>query len=217
MYVGNKMLKDFATVTPDTMVLDADRLMEENRFWMLLVTEGEKLVGCLRKEDVREALPSRATTLSKHELNYLLSKLTVGKIMAKDVVSVSPNTEIEEAARIMYDKNLAGLAVVDRKNHLLGFINRNCMLEVLVEEMGLDQGGSRIVFEIEDRTGVICEVSGIISDMGISIIATGTFYHDSKRLVVFRVKTDDPTPIGKALTEKGYKLVGPDTFEREWR
>lgn len=217
MYVGLKMLKDFPVATPETLVIEADKIMNENRLWMLLVVEGKKLVGYVNKEDVREALPSRATSLDKHELNYLLSKLTIAKILRKDVPTVPPETEIEEAAELMYLDNLAGLAVVDTKNNLLGFINRSQMLEVLVEEMGLKQGGSRIVFEVEDRTGVIYEVSKIISDMGISIISTGTFFHDSKRIVVFRVKTDDPTPIAKALHEVGYTLVGPETFEHTWR
>lgn len=217
MYVGLKMIKKFPVATPDTLVVEADKIMHENRLWMLLVVDGKKLVGYVNKEDVREALPSRATSLDKHELNYLLSKLTVSKILRKDVPTVTPETEIEEAAELMHLDNLAGMAVVDTKNNLLGFINRSVMLDVLVEEMGLRQGGSRIVFEVEDRTGVIYEVSGIISKMGVSIISTGTFYHDSKRIVVFRVKTDDPTPIAKALHDVGYTLVGPETFEDTWR
>ena len=218
MYVGLKMLKRgrFATVTPDSLVTEADKLMFNNRLWMLLVTEGDKLVGYVRREDVREALPSMATALDKHELNYLLSKLTVRKIMRKDLTSVPPETEIEAAAWLMYDKDLAGMAVVDPKNNLLGYINRSLMLEVLVEEMGLKQGGSRIVFEVEDRTGVMAEVSSLISDMGVSIIATGTFYHDSRRIVVFRVQTKDPSPIAKELQSRGYVLVGPETFASEW-
>ncbi|MBU1001014.1 MAG: CBS and ACT domain-containing protein [Proteobacteria bacterium] len=217
MYVGLKMLTDFVTITPETLVSDADKLMEKEQLWMLLVKQGDKLAGYVRKEDVRKAMPSDATTLERHELNYLLSKLKIDKIMRTDLTTVSPETEIEEAAELMYRKNLAGLAVVDVKNNLLGFINRNVMLDVLVEEMGLRQGGSRIVFEVEDRTGVIYEVSGIIKAMGVSIISTGTFFHNGTRIVVFRVQADDPTPIAKAISDRGYKLVGPDTFKENWK
>lgn len=218
MYVGLKMLKldQFVTITPDTLVVDAEKLMEQNRLWMLFVEDEGKLAGYVRKEDVLEALPSRATTLSKHELNYLLAKLKVEKILRKDVPTIGPEAEIEEAAQRMYIDDQPGLAVVDAKNTLLGYINRSVMLELLVEEMGLLQGGSRIVFEVEDRTGVIREVSGIIADMGVSIISTGTFFHDGRRIVVFRVKTDDPAPITKAIADKGYVICGPDTFASEW-
>lgn len=217
MYVGLKMLTDFVTITPKTLISEADKLMERHHVWMLLVKDGDKLAGYVNREDVRRALPSDATTLERHELNYILSKLSVEKIMRSDVTTVPPETEIEEAAEIMHRKNLHGMAVTSPGNRLLGFINRSVMLDVLVEEMGLRQGGSRIVFEVEDRSGVIHEVSGIIKDMGISIIATGTFFHNGRRMVVIRVQTDDPTPIAKKLHEVGYVLVGPDTFKESWQ
>ncbi len=218
MYVGLKMLKrkDFVTVTPETLVAEAEKLLLKNRLWMLLVEEDGHLVGCVTKEAVKEALPSRVTSLSKHEINYLLCKLKVREIYSPEVPSVRPETEIEEAARLMYDNDWPGLAVTDQKRHLLGYINRSVMLQVLVEEMGLLQGGSRIVFEVEERRGVIHEVSGIISGMSISIISTATFYHDSRRMVVLRVATPDPGEIIKALEGRGYAMVGPETFAAEW-
>ena len=220
MYVGLKMLKrhQFKTLSPDSPVADAEKLMLDRRLWMMLVVDDQgKLIGYVNKEDVKEALPSRATTLSKHELNYLLSKLTVDKVMRTDVPIIAPEAEIEEAAHRLCRENHAGLAVVDAKNTLIGFINRSVMLEVLVEEMGLDQGGSRIVLEVEDRTGVLHEVSGIIKEMGMSIVSTGTFFHNNRRIVVVRVQTPDPAPVAKALAAVGYTICGPQTFEAEWR
>jgi len=217
MYVGLKMLKKFATATPKTLVKDAKKLLEDEKLWMLLVMEGEKLVGYVRQEDIMAALPSIMTTLEKHELNYLMSKLTVEKIIRKDITAVSPTLDIETAAKLMHDRNLAGLAVVDdASGKLLGYINRTVMLDVLVEEMGLLQGGERIVFEVADRKGVIHEVSGIIASFGVSIISTGTFFHDSRRMVVLRVATDDASPIAAALQDKGYQLVTAEDFVKEW-
>jgi acetoin utilization protein AcuB len=218
MYVGLKMVKrgEFATGTLDMLVSDAEKLMLRNRLWMLLVVDGDKLLGYVRKEDVKAALPSLATSLSKHELNYLLSKLKLEKILRKDPPTILPECEIEEAALMMYEQDLAGLAVVNKNNKLVGYISRSVMLNVLVEEMGLMQGGSRIVFEVVDRPGVIHEVSGIIKEMGISIIATGTFFHNGRRIVVFRVQTEDPGPIVKSLTDLDYTMVGPERFADEW-
>ncbi len=219
MYVGLKMLKlgQFPTVTPDSLVIEAEKLMERNRLWMILVVDDGRLVGFVNREDTAEALPSRATSLSRHEINYLLTKLKVKEIMKKDVNIVPPHMEIEECADLMDRENLAGVAVVDRKQKLLGYINRTVMLEVLVEEMGLRLGGSRIAFEVEDRTGVIHEVSGIIARLGMSIISTSTFFHNSRRLVVFRIMTADPAPVVKELEAVGYRMVGPETFEADWR
>ncbi|WP_031480892.1 CBS domain-containing protein [Maridesulfovibrio frigidus] len=217
MYVGLKMLKDFVTVTPETLVKDADKLLEDNQLWMLLVKDGEDLVGYVTKEDVRAALPSIITSLEKHELNYLLDKITVKDVVRKTITTIPPETDIEAAADLMFEMNLSGLAVVDEDEKLIGYINRNKMLEVLVEEMGLKHGGSRIVVEAEERTGVLYELAGIISNMKYSIISTGLFYHKSRRMVVVRIDTEDPAPVISALKERGHKVVGPSDFMSEWK
>ncbi|MCF8070093.1 MAG: CBS domain-containing protein [Desulfobacterales bacterium] len=218
MYVGLKMLRHFETVKPSTLVKDANKMVEIDKSWMLLVVDDNgKVIGYVRKEDVSAALPSMMTTLEKHEALYLMSKLTIDMIYRKDITTVSPATEIEVAAKTMIDKNLAGLAVVDDTGKLLGFINRSVMLDVLVEEMGLLQGGRRIAFEVEERKGVMQEVTGIISDMDISIIATGTFYHNSRRMIVLRIATDNEKPVIAELEKQGYQIVTAEDFKNEWQ
>ncbi|WP_432738023.1 CBS domain-containing protein [Maridesulfovibrio sp. FT414] len=217
MYVGLKMLKDFVTVTPDTLVKEADKILEDNQLWMLLVKENDNLVGYVTKEDVRAAMPSVISSLDKHELSYLMSKISVREVVRKNITTIPPETEIEAAADLMFEMNLSGLAVVDENKKLIGYINRNKMLELLVEEMGLKQGGSRIVVDVEERTGVLYEVAGIISNMKYSIISTGLFHHDNRRMVVVRVATEDAEPIVKAIRDRGYKVVGPEDFMDEWK
>lgn len=216
MYVGLKMLRDFVTVTPDTLVKEADKILEDNQLWMLLVKDGDELVGYVTKEDVRAAMPSILTSLDKHELNYLMSKLTVKNVVKKNITTIPPETEIEAAADLMYEMNLSGLAVVNSEKKLIGYINRNKMLEVLVEEMGHGLGGSRIVIEAEERTGVLYEVAGIISNMKYSIISMSVFFHRNRRMIVVRVDTEDSTPISDSLRERGYTVAGPDDFKDEW-
>ncbi|ADU63850.1 MAG: CBS domain-containing protein [Pseudodesulfovibrio sp.] len=217
MYVGLKMLRDFVKVTPQTLVKDAQKMLDTSTLWMLLVVnESGKLVGYVRKEDISAAMPSLMTSLEKHELNYLMSKLTVEKIYRTDIKTVSPETEIEGAADMMYEMNLAGLAVVDAQGELIGYINRNVMLDVLAEEMGYREGGSRLTLEVEDRSGVLYEVAGVIANMKLSIISTGTFFYNGRRIVVVRIDTDDPSAVAAALQDRGYKLVSPDDFKGEW-
>lgn len=217
MYVGLKMLRDFVKVTPSTLVKDAQKQMEESKLWMLLVVnDAGKLVGYVRKEDISAALPSIMTSLEKHELNYLMSKLTVEKIYRTDIKTIAPDTEIEAAADMMYEMNLAGLAVVDGDGELIGYINRSVMLDVLSEEMGYREGGSRITLEVEDRSGVLYEVAGVIANMKMSIISTGTFFYNGRRVVVVRIDTEDPSTVAAALKERGYKLVTPEDFSGEW-
>jgi len=217
MFVGLKMLKNFIAMPPEALVEDAQRLMDEQQLWMLFVVKDGKLIGYVRTEDISAAMPSLVTGLDKHEINYLLSKLTVSRIMRTDITPVTPETEIETAAMLMHAKNLAGLAVVNPDGDLIGYINRTVMLEVLAEEMGFGQGGSRIVFEVVDRPGVLKEVSGIIDAMGYSIISTGTFTNKERRRVVIRVDTPKPSSIAAALQKTGYDVVGPEDFKHEWQ
>lgn len=217
MYVGLAMHKHIPTITSDTMILKADRMMEENRLWILLVVEEGALKGYVAKEDVRAALPSAATTFSKHELNYLLSKMTVKDLVRTNIPTVSPDTDIEVAAQIMNEQDLAGLPVVDTDGQLKGYISRGSMLAVLVEEMGLAQGGNRIVIEAEDRKGLMAEICRLFFDMDVNILSTSIFFRNNRRLLVFRIVAGDIDTVLRIVREKGYKLVGPEFFAHEWR
>ena len=216
MYVGLKMITDLVYVTKESLITEANDLMERNRLWMLPVVENEKLLGYIQKEDVRTALPSPATMLSKHELPEVMSHITVEEFIRKDLITVTPEMEIENAAEIMAKHNLPGLAVVSASGKLIGYINRSVMLDVLVEEMGLHRGGSRFAIEFEDRPGVMAEVSGLISDMGLNFVSAASFCHDSVYILVFRVQTADLTPIIKELEKRGYRIVGPEQFADQW-
>ncbi|MBU2513908.1 CBS domain-containing protein [bacterium] len=217
MYVGLKMITDLVYVTKDSLITEANDLMEKKRLWALPVVEGEKLIGYIQKEDVHTALPSPATTLSKYELPEIMSHITVKDFIRKDVITVRPEMEIEKAAEIMAENNLPGLAVVSESGKLVGYINRSVMLDVLVEEMGLHRGGSRFAIEFEDRPGVMAEVSGLIHQMGLNFVSAASFCHDSTYILVFRVQTADLTPIISELEKRGYRIVGPEQFADQWQ
>ena len=217
MYVGLKMITDVVSVTRDTRITEANELMEKHRLWTLPVVQKGKLVGYVTKEDVRGALPSPATMLSKYELPEVMEHITVADFVhTKNIFTVKPETEIEEAADIMAKHDLSGLAVVTDTGRLIGYINRSVMLDVLVEEMGLHRGGSRFAIEFKDRPGVMAEVSGLISQMGLNFVSASSFYHNDNYILVFRVQTADLTPILTELKARGYSLVGPEKFADQW-
>lgn len=216
MYVGLAMLKHVPTITSQTLVTKADRMMEEHKLWILLVVEDGLLQGYVAKEDIRAALPSGATTFSKYELNYLLSKLTVKNLVRQGMPTVQPETEIEVAAKLMHDHDLAGLAVVNQENKLKGYLSQGSMLAVLIEEMGLELGGQRIAIEAQDRKGLMAEISTFFFDQGINILSTSIFYRGHRRLLVFRIQTDDLQQVHEKLEAQGYLIAGPEYFAPEW-
>ena len=100
MLVRDIMTNNVITIPSDTPVLEAERIMGFHKFERLPVVDKGKLVGLVTKDNLLKASPSDATSFSRGELYYLLSKLTVKEIMVKKVVTVSPDTSVERAAAI---------------------------------------------------------------------------------------------------------------------
>ena len=113
MKVRELMTTKPLTVPVDTPVVEARRTMLEHRFRHLLVTDGGRLAGIVTDRDIRLNMPSPATSLSVWEINYLLARMTVGSVMTTSVITVTPNRDVVEAARIMLDHKIGALPVVD--------------------------------------------------------------------------------------------------------
>src|SRR5512146_1134891 len=114
MLVGERMTRNPVTITEDLNIDDALHVMRERRVRRLPVVDAAgKMVGIVSDKDLLHAAPSPATSLSVYELHYLLSKLTIKKVMSSPVITVGPGTPLEEAARIMADNKIGGLPVVD--------------------------------------------------------------------------------------------------------
>jgi len=217
MYVGLKMIRDVVSVMRDTLITEANRLMEEHKLWMLPVVEDDRLIGYIHKEDVHTALPSPATMLSKHELPEAMESVFVSDFLREELITVTPEMEIETAAELMSKYDLPGLAVVNKDGHLIGYINRSVMLDVLVEELGLHRGGARFAIEFQDRPGVMAEVSNMIAEMGLNFVSAASFMHGDKYILVFRIQTDDLTPVFEELKRRNYEIVRPEQFAAEWQ
>jgi acetoin utilization protein AcuB len=213
MFVGLRMSRNVPTCTPDDGLDKAIQLMRDKKVRQLVVAEGDQLAGVLSRIDLQHVLPSTATTLAVNEMNYQLSRLKVRDFMTRKVVAVAPDTTIEEAARLMHDSDVSGLPVV-KSGRLVGLINRTIMLEVFIEEMGQQVASSRFTLELDDTPGQILNVAQIVRDCGLNIVSIATFFHGptDKRLVVFRVKTTDPSPVEEALRAAGYRIVTAADF-----
>lgn len=132
-FVKEWMTPDPITICPETTLPEANRLMKECGIRRLPVVEKGRLVGIITLGDVREASPSNATSLSIYELNYLISRLTVGKMMTQDPITITPDTSIEAAARLMLEHKIGGLPVVDGAR-VVGIITESDIFRLLVTE-----------------------------------------------------------------------------------
>ncbi len=134
--VKHWMTRDVITITPDTSLYEAHRLMTEKRIRRLPVIDHGKVVGIVTLGDVRGAEPSAASTLSVWEMNNLLAKLKVSDIMTRDPETISQEATISTVAEIMLEKKFSGLPVVDEQGRLVGIITESDIFRLVVREWG---------------------------------------------------------------------------------
>ena len=208
MLVRRKMKKDLVTVTKDDRMTVAKKLLKEKNIRHLPVVDGKKLIGLVTNMDIRKAEASPATSLEIRELHYLLDKLTVGEIMTRNVITVSPDISIEEAAILLHDNKIGCLPVVEDGN-LVGIITENDVMEVLIEVMGMKEKGSRLEVMVDDKPGALADITRIIKEHNVNItsVVTDTADEAGKRLVIFKLKTFYFEPIKKALEAGGFSVL----------
>jgi acetoin utilization protein AcuB len=174
MLVGERMSFPVISVSPDMPIIDALNLMKRERIRRTPVIKDGKLVGIVSDKDLLNASPSPATSLSIWELNYLLSKIRINDVMTKKVLTVTEDTPIEEAARIMADNKIGGLPVM-RDDHVTGIITETDLFKMFLELMGAREAGVRATVLVLDEPGQLAKLTGAIAEKGGNIIAFTQF------------------------------------------
>jgi len=170
MFVRHRMSSPAITIGPDMPVMDAMQLMKQRNVRRLpVVGHGGKLLGIVSEKDLLHAAPSDATSLSIFELTYLLNRLTVDKVMTRDVTTVSEDTPLEHAARIMAERHLGGLPVVDESGNVVGIVTETDLLLGFSEALGAFEPGVRVMLEAPDEPGVLAGIANKIQALGGNI------------------------------------------------
>ena len=191
MLVGERMTRNPVTITQDVGIEDALKTMRDNSVRRLPVLDKKgKLVGIVSDKDLLYASPSPATSLSVHELHYLLSKLTVKEVMSSPVITVTEYTPLEEAARIMVDNKIGGLPVL-RSDKVVGIITETDMFKIFLEMLGARKRGVRLSLLVPEAKGVLAELTTEIARLGGNIISLGTFYGEDPSNAKITVKVED--------------------------
>lgn len=170
MFVKDIMTLNPITVEPDQTISEVLDLMNEHQLHRVPVVTGNKLVGLITQGVVQANSPSHLSTLSIHEMNYLLSKTKVKDIMIKQVFTTSPGALIEEAASVLEEKDIGCLPVINEQHELQGIITTRDMMKALVDFFGYRRSGTRIGIKVEDRVGILSDLTGLLAKNNISII-----------------------------------------------
>lgn len=196
MLIRDWMATNVISVTEDVSMMKAARLLKEHNISRLPVLDGAgRLIGIVSDRDIKEASPSKATTLDMHELYYLLSEIKVKDIMTRNPISTTGDDTIEHAALLMVEKNVGGLPVVDGNAQVVGMITDSDIFKVLINITGVAHGGLQLAFRLPFTKGSMSKVMDALREHNIRIMSVLSSQKDEdSRMVYIRVK-----------------LLGPDT------
>ena len=210
MKVKHWMTINPITVKPNLPLLDAARLMKEHQIRRLPVVDKGQVVGMLTHRNILEASPSAATTLSVHELNYLLDKLTVQDVMRKNPVCISPEDSVLDVVLMGHEKGIGAFPVVDN-GRLVGIATEAEIYRAFVGLLG-SQSEDKIIFlenlQLTERIGALSRIAGIIEGHNVPVLSMYSMpqrRNPGYRLYI-RIRTKDVAPIMADLAANGYKV-----------
>lgn len=203
MLVRNWMTPNVITVTPDTSLLKIGKILRDHNVRRVPVVDKEgKLVGIISDRDVRDASPSKATTLDMYEMHYLLAEIHASNIMTANPITVKPEDTVELAAMLMLDHKIGGLPVVEN-GKVLGIVSEQDVFKALVNITGVRESSFQLGFSIANRQGAMKPVFDLVRNRGARILSVLSSNNDAgERNIFLRLKRMDSRAAEDALVEE---------------
>jgi acetoin utilization protein AcuB len=210
MIVSSVMTRNPVFIHPEMSLTDARSFMDREHVGHVpVLNKNNELVGLLTRKDLLKAGPSPATSLDVYEISYLLSKLNVEKVMEKEVITVCETEVLEEAARIMADRGIGCLPVMNG-SLLVGIITDTDIFHAFVNAFGARHQGVRITVNFNEKPGQFAKFTSAIAEKGGNIVAFVSSEGDD---VAHRRATLKITGISRADTEAAAKAMEGSEIE----
>ena len=213
MKIRDVMTWNVVTVTSDTPIMEARKIMDAHNIRRLPVVDKGKLVGIVSKERIARSGPSPATSLSVWEINYLLAKMTVKEVMKKDAVTVDPDMSVEAAIALAQSKGVGALPVLE--NHkLIGIATTNDFFyKILNPMLGIGEPGTRIIISGGAEAKSIQEIAELVRKFGAKIASFHSMppIEGKEQDLCLHIDKEDASQLIKDLASKGYSA---ETVER---
>lgn len=218
MLVNQFMTANVVTIDAEKNILEAREYMRCKGLRRIPVVDDiGRVRGIITNSDINRSCPSEATTLSRYEASYLLSKLRVQDVMSKNVITVKDNAGVEDAAYLLYQYKINALPVLNEEGKLCGIITDSDIFRAFVEVMGLARNSTRITIDVTDKIGVVAEVGGMFRDHGINIISIvsmpgiGDEDNPKSELTIRADLTNHGLDIIQMLRDAGYEVTDIST------
>jgi acetoin utilization protein AcuB len=195
MKVESWMVKDVFTITSKAAIKDALMVMKKHSIRHLPVVDKGSLVGLVTLGDLKQAI-----------LASMIEQLKVSDVMVQDPYTITRDTSLEKAARIIYEKRIGCLPVVEEEK-IVGILTVNDILKAFIDIMGVLKGGSRIDVILKNVHGSFDEVVSIIESKDGYIISAGMTMNGEDNIHHFRISGGAAPEIARELTSMGYRGV----------
>ncbi len=205
MRVRHIMTSPVITISPDTPVLEAAKMMKDHGIERLPVVDDGKLVGIVTKDRVLRASPSMATSLSLHEIHYLFAKLTVKEIMRTNVVTVTPDTTVENAVRLAQEKRVGCLPVVE-DDQVVGILTTNDFFYLVLNPLlGIGEKGSRVLVRHCDTPDLMIKALECVKELGYQVLNSACLRsrRGGEQDFWIHVDAEDPSKLVECMKQKG--------------
>jgi len=197
MRIRDLMSTNVVAVDENTSIHDAKRIMDAHKIRRLPVMRKDKLVGLVTKHMLLEASPSPATSLSIHELHYLLAKMTVKDIMVKKPYTISPDMPPEEALQLGQEMGYGAFPVMEG-GRLVGMVTESDIVRLRIDiKASKDFGNMQRIMEILDKHKTVL----------LSMMTLPPEHEDDDWLVVLRLQSEDAEPIVTELKSSGFNVA----------
>ncbi len=206
MKVRDVMTWNVVSVSSDTPIMEARKVMDAHNVRRLPVVDRGRLVGMVSKERIARTGPSPATSLSVWEINYLMAKMTVKEVMKKDVVTVHPDMSAEAAIALAQSKGVGALPVVEDHN-VIGIVSTNDFFyKILNPVLGIGKPGTRIVISKGSDIKNMPDILEIVKKHGTKIVSLHSMppLEGKEQDLCLHLDTKDASQIIKDLKGKGY-------------
>jgi acetoin utilization protein AcuB len=212
MLIKEWMTKDVLTVDENTSLMRTTRLMKENSIRRLPVVSHGKLIGIITDRDVKDASPSKTTTLDIHELYYVLSEMKVKDVMTPNPLTLFGEDSLEKAAMVMLHSKISGMPVVDESGYLIGLLSETDVLRGFIHSTGITDGAILFIFDLPDSPGSVTKVVKELREHRCRVISILTSFEDAStdhKQVAIRVIPEEEMDIDQLLQDlkKNFSVV----------
>jgi acetoin utilization protein AcuB len=208
MLARERMTASVCTVTPETSLEEALRLMRSRHIRRLPVLQQGQVVGIVTWTDLMRAQPSPATTLSRWEIPALLERAQVREVMTRPVVTVDPDTPLEDVATTMRQRKIGALPVI-KNGALVGIVTESDVFDAFITMLGARQPSYRVTLDVDDSPATLLDITAAFRLLGLRLYSLSTYPGEPGRIrVVVRVERTIPLPsLLSALTDRGLTTV----------